>query len=137
LFLDIFCSDLFNIPGISGFNIPGVSSQISPAKTDPLLVPFMIIHRCLDLFRVNVFARERVQTAEPFLKQRDLTKETRGAETMTNRMMSGLLLILMLFTFSGCGVIESIFQAGMWVGILIVLVVVIAVVAIMRAIRRP
>jgi len=116
---------------------PGVSGQMSPAKTDPQRVPFGREFGWQREDRVNVFGRERVQTAESFLKQRDLTNLTRGAETMTNRTMSGLLLILMLFTFSGCGVIESIFQAGMWVGILIVLVVVIAVVAIMRAIRRP
>src|SRR5690625_7843707 len=115
---------------------PGVSGQMSPAKTDPQRVPFGREFGWQREDRVNVFGRERVQTAESFLKQRDLTNLTRGAETMTNRTMSGLLLILMLFTFSVCVVIESIFQAGMLVVFVIVLVVVYAVYVYISAIWR-
>src|SRR5690625_48458 len=60
---------------------PGVSGQMSPAKTDPQRVPFGREFGWQREDRVNVFGRERVQTAESFLKQRDLTNLTRGAET--------------------------------------------------------
>jgi hypothetical protein len=42
------------------------------------------------------------------------------------------LLAILIFSFSGCQLIGDIFQAGMWVGIIIVIIVVALLVWIIR-----
>lgn len=42
------------------------------------------------------------------------------------------ILVLMLFTFTGCDVVLDIFEAGMWVGIILVVLVIALVVWLIK-----
>lgn len=43
-----------------------------------------------------------------------------------------LILLVMLFTFTGCDVLLDIFEAGMWIGIILVVLVIALVVWLIR-----
>ena len=46
------------------------------------------------------------------------------------------LILSMLLCLSGCGVIEGIFKAGVWVGVIAVVVVILVIVWIISAVRK-
>jgi hypothetical protein len=46
------------------------------------------------------------------------------------------LFVLMLFTFTGCDVILDIFEAGMWVGVIIVVLIIFVVIWLVRKFMR-
>jgi len=55
--------------------------------------------------------------------------------TRTNVPLVVLLLVLAL-TSAGCELIEGVFKAGLWVGVILVVIVVAAIVWIMGKMRR-
>ena len=57
--------------------------------------------------------------------------------TLTNRNLGLLALLIVLSVSSaGCGVIEGIFKAGLWVGVILVTIVVVAILWIVGKMRR-
>lgn len=57
--------------------------------------------------------------------------------TLTNRNLGLLALIIVLAVSStGCGLIEGIFKAGLWVGVILVTIVVVAILWIVGKMRR-
>lgn len=48
-----------------------------------------------------------------------------------------LLLLLLVLPLSGCQAIATIFEAGLWVGVILVLLVLAVVGFIMSRVRRP
>ena len=57
--------------------------------------------------------------------------------TLTNRNLGLLaLLIVLAVSSAGCGVIEGIFKAGLWVGVILVTIVVVAILWIVGKMRR-
>jgi uncharacterized membrane protein YkvI len=46
------------------------------------------------------------------------------------------LFVLMLLTFTGCDVILDIFEAGMWVGVIIVILIIFVVIWLVRKFMR-
>lgn len=55
---------------------------------------------------------------------------------MNFRQVSFIFLTLFLTIFSGCQVIQDIFAAGAWTGIIGVLIVIAIIVVIIRAVRK-
>jgi len=51
---------------------------------------------------------------------------------MQNKITKSILLLFVLFTFTGCEVIGDIFQVGMGVGIFIVIIVIAIIAFIIR-----
>ena len=47
-----------------------------------------------------------------------------------------MVLVMLGFTTSGCEVIGDIFQAGMWVGVIIVAVVVLGIIMLVRMFKK-
>lgn len=54
---------------------------------------------------------------------------------MKNRSFSTLLLFLILVTFTGCTMIQDIFEAGVWVGVIAILIIILIVFVIVRAVK--
>jgi FtsH-binding integral membrane protein len=59
-----------------------------------------------------------------------------GEEVMNVLSLRLALSGLLLFLLAGCGVVEGIFKAGMWVGVVAVVVVVLVVVWAARRVKR-
>lgn len=58
-------------------------------------------------------------------------------KTMGNiRSYVSMLLILVMFTMSGCELIGDIFEAGMWVALIIIVIVVALVAWIFKKLKR-
>lgn len=56
---------------------------------------------------------------------------------MLNRFFFLLLIsIISVFTFAGCEIVEGIFKAGFWVGVILVILIIAAVMAILRKIKK-
>ena len=87
-------------------------------------------------FRVN----------QPFQVNRSIgsiqkVKETNFTLNQTLKTMKNLrayfsaILILLMFTMSGCELIGDIFKAGMWTAVILIVIVVLIIMWILRAIR--
>lgn len=57
--------------------------------------------------------------------------------TLTNKNLSLLaLLVFVAVSSAGCGLVEGIFKAGLWVGVIMVTLVVVAILWIVGKMRR-
>lgn len=55
---------------------------------------------------------------------------------MKERLMVMMFAVVVGVTASGCGVIEGIFKAGIWIGIIIVVVIVLIIGMVVRKVRK-
>ena len=83
---------------------------------------------------------------QPFQVNRSIgsiqkVKETNFTLNQTLKTMKNLrayfsaILILLMFTMSGCELIGDIFKAGMWTAVILIVIVVLIIMWILRAIR--